>query len=395
LQTIDIMYLFDLTHTAHCEALTGVQRVSRSICHEFNKEGVSVGICYDPYFEEWRKLTPKEIAYLNTQREGAGLRRKSFWTWDQRLHGIKRKFFRTPNEFDFKKVQGIIVAEIFKHSITKQYTELFEKIKGPKIAIFHDLIALQLPEFAMKKTVCNLAQYAKDLLMFDGVVAISESSRQVLQDYWKFLGAKKQPHLTALPLGNDFFFRDFSATVSSSAFPLLICVGAWEGRKNHFNLLKAAEVLWKEGLQFELRLVGMLHETGAPAFKLFKELRDSGFPLAWEGTVTDDKLKWFYKKAYCTVYPSLKEGYGLPVIESLSFGAPCICSSEGALGEVSKGGGCLTCNTASIGELTAAIKKMLTDCSLRNALAKEAQQRRFRSWGQYVGELKKIIAEIS
>lgn len=389
------MYLFDLTHTAHCEALTGIQRASRSIYHEFKNQGPSIGICYDPYFEGWRKLTPKELAYLDTQREGVGLRRKSFWTWGQRLNGIKRKFFRTPEEIDFKKVQGLIVAEIFKHSVIKQYTELFEKIKGPKIAIFYDLIALQLPEFAVKKTVSNLAQYAKDLLMFDGVVAISESSRETLQDYWKFLGAKKQPHLRTLRLGNDFFSRDLSATNSRSAFPSLLCVGTWEGRKNHFNLLRAAEVLWKEGLQFELRLIGMLHETGAAAFKLFKELRDEGFPLEWEGTVTDDKLKWFYKKAYCTIYPSLKEGYGLPVIESLSFGVPCICSDEGALGEISKSGGCLTCNTADIVELTAAIKKMLTDSSLRDALAKEAQQRKFSSWEQYAEELKKIIAEVA
>ena len=62
-----------------------------------------------------------------------------------------------------------------------------------------------------------------------------------------------------------------------------------------------------------------------------------------------------------TVYPSLAEGFGLPIIES---GKPCICSNLGAIGEISTKGGCLTVDSPTPTNLTCSMAKLLKDDSL-------------------------------
>jgi glycosyltransferase involved in cell wall biosynthesis len=94
-----------------------------------------------------------------------------------------------------------------------------------------------------------------------------------------------------------------------------------------------------------------------------------------------------YERCDFTVYPSLMEGFGLPVMESLIRKRPCLCSSKGALGEVSKGGGCLSVEEPSPAELTQALRRLLTEPSLLKKLSNEAAQRQFRSWKHYADTL--------
>ena len=93
-----------------------------------------------------------------------------------------------------------------------------------------------------------------------------------------------------------------------------------------------------------------------------------------------------------TVYPSLFEGYGLPILESLIRGKPCICGSNGALGEVSKGGGCeILENQQDPNQIAHAIKLLITDSSYLENLKLEIKNREFGSWEGYTNSLLNFI----
>jgi glycosyltransferase involved in cell wall biosynthesis len=177
---------------------------------------------------------------------------------------------------------------------------------------------------------------------------------------------------------------------SSTDLPsnLILYVSSFHGRKNHLTLLRAAEKLWSEGLSFELRLIGK--NTGAPFNEIVREiwkLRMRGRPLHWLRHVNDETLLRAYRDCRLTVYPSLMEGFGLPIAESLAHGKPCICGGNGALGEIAHGGGCLIVDQTSEDALAAGIKKLLSDEETYARLSVEARARQFRTWTDYTEKL--------
>jgi glycosyltransferase involved in cell wall biosynthesis len=99
--------------------------------------------------------------------------------------------------------------------------------------------------------------------------------------------------------------------------------------------------------------------------------------------VGDEALEGAYRECAFTVYPSLAEGFGLPVAESLSRGRPCICSARGALGEIARGGGCLALEGVGAADISSAMDSLLGSPAELAALAKAARGRRFPSWADY------------
>jgi glycosyltransferase involved in cell wall biosynthesis len=83
----------------------------------------------------------------------------------------------------------------------------------------------------------------------------------------------------------------------------------------------------------------------------------------------------------------LMEGFGLPVLESMGYGKPCICSSRGALGESARGGGCVGLDKVDDPSLAAAMDSLLKSPDRLQALAQEAASRPRRYWDAYASDL--------
>jgi glycosyltransferase involved in cell wall biosynthesis len=399
----DAPILLDLTHTSHTRARTGIQRTARALWRELGALGRP--ICHDPFEKAWRPLEPWELA--NLADDSVGGARGADWPAAARWRGRLRRLLRRPSPAPFGVPPGeaccFLSAEIFSPSTAAALPSLLRSVRGPRAALFFDAIALQYPEFTPEKSVARYPAYLQELTMFDGVAANSEASRAALADYWKWLGIADAPPVAAItpapdPPGPDVQKARAGAEAGApakEAAPVVLCVGTIEGRKNQAALLEACESLWARGLRFELRLIGMPRpETGRAALEQIARLRRAGRPLRYDGAAGDSTREEAYAEAAFTVYPSLVEGFGLPVAESLSRGKPCICSGRGALGELARGGGCLEVDPPGPRELAAAIQSLLADPARLAALAAAARARRFKTWKEYSAEVADWIAAL-
>jgi len=366
-----------------------VQRVTRALRRELG--GRATAVCFDPFEGAWRALEGWEEENLAASGPGRG--RSARWPLAARLRGsLRRLRGRHPalgaaTDAEPGAPGGVIVPEIFSPSVAAALPGLFGASAGPRVALFHDAIALRMPELAPAATVARFPAYLRELLLFDGVAAVSEESRASLEQYWRWLGVRKSPALAAIPLGIDPAPAGAQGTPGPGV-PVVLCVGSIEARKNHLALLDACESLWARGLSFELRLIGLANrETGAAALERIAGLRAAGRPLAYDGAQEDEALEAAYARCAFTVYPSLAEGFGLPVAESLARGRPCLCRTLGALGEVSAGGGCAGIGAASPAEIAAAIARLLEAPAELAALATAARARRFETWEGYTSRL--------
>ncbi len=375
--------LLDVSHTSHTRARTGVQRVVRAIRRELPG---ATSICFDPYEGAWRPLEAWEKRNLDSSDSATG--RGAKWPLYAQLRGTVRRWRHRPIRLgDLDGSDGLIVPEIFSPEVAGALPLLFGVARGPRVALFHDAIALQFPEYTPRATVARFPGYLRELLAFDGIAANSAASRDVLVGYWRWLGVPSTPPVEVLPLGLDPATPGTAGEAKADPSTVL-CVGSIEGRKNHVALLEACEILWSRGLRFRLRLLGLANlETGAAALERMEQLRASGRPLSYDGPVGDSELDSAYRQCAFTVYPSLAEGFGLPVAESLARGKPCVCSSQGALGEIARGGGCVGLLGLDAAAIAEAVARLIEAPLELSTLATSARSRRFPTWPDYAGDL--------
>ncbi|MGD1030975.1 MAG: glycosyltransferase [Opitutaceae bacterium] len=382
--------LIDLTHTSHTRARTGVQRVARALVQTLGAGARP--ICHDPYLRAWRPLERWEAANIAALAPGA--RRGARWPLAARVRGTLRRLLSARLNRLVPVGGGAFLApEIFSPVVATALPGLFSSIPGPRGAIFHDAIALTHPELTPPGSVARAPGYLQDLAGFDGVAAVSQDSRDRLIEHWRRLGLHDLPPVAAIPLGIDP--PPPPPAMPAPALPVVLSVGTIEGRKNHLALLEACELLWARGMRFELRLIGLAQtQTGAGALRRIWELQRAGRPLVYLGAVGDAAREDAYAACEFTVYPSLAEGFGLPIAESVARGRPCICLGRGALGEISRGGGCLTVDSADAGAFASAIGLLLSDPGKRAALAAAAKMRPVRTWSDYSRDVAAWIGDL-
>jgi glycosyltransferase involved in cell wall biosynthesis len=102
--------------------------------------------------------------------------------------------------------------------------------------------------------------------------------------------------------------------------------------------------------------------------------------------VPEAELHAAYRACSFTVYPSIIEGFGMPVLESLHYGKPCVCSGLGALGESAHDGGCVPLATVDAASLAATLRRLLTQPAELAALAAAARARPLKTWPDYAAE---------
>jgi glycosyltransferase involved in cell wall biosynthesis len=382
------MIFLDVTGACKSPRSTGIQRITRCIFQELNGRASvmpiswnSVGNRYQLLGRRERALLEEPARFLTRARARPELRGEYF---PAELHRhIFRKSIRLQKQLRAGDV--FLLPDIFRDGRLKKLPILISRADVRSVAIFHDAAVLQL-SMLDSRAKAKFEKYILSLTRFDLVICVSEASREDLRQLWSELGAS--PTETVVEIWPIEPVVQSPNRALRDAQPLVLCVGSFERRKNHVTLLRAANAAWESGLEFELELIG--RSTGAFGRKVTAELRKlrrSARPVRWLKQVNDEVLQQAYQACRFTVYPSLMEGFGLPIAESLIHGKPCICGGNGALGEVARGGGCLVIDQTKSESLADAIKTLLADRELYSRLCDEARARKFRSWLDYTDKL--------
>jgi glycosyltransferase involved in cell wall biosynthesis len=262
--------------------------------------------------------------------------------------------------------------------------------------LFHDAIPVRWAQLygaqASQAARCH-ATYMAALAGYTRVFCNSHTTRQHLLEFFDQQGLasnrKELEHrIRPLPLAEDFGRErgPIPPRRSNGAALQLLCVSTLEPRKNHLGLFMALAWLHSHGLRhWHLQLVGW--EADGRIVGQLKRAQTAGLPIQWRGRTDDNTLELLYRQADLCVYPSLEEGFGLPVAESLWHRRPCLCSGTGALGERAAGGGCLTVNTADWRAIATGLERLMMEPDLRHRLSLEADRRRFRRWCEVAAEL--------
>lgn len=153
--------------------------------------------------------------------------------------------------------------------------------------------------------------------------------------------------------------------------PFFLFVGAADKRKNIENVIRA---LVRSGLPHKLVLAGRLGDSNVT--RLQECAVDAGAfdRLVLTGFVDDAQLSALYRRADALVFPSLAEGFGLPVVEAMREECPVITSSTGCLPEVAGDAGLLV-DPVDVGSIARAMRRVAEDESLRDDLRRRGKIR--------------------
>lgn len=299
-------------------------------------------------------------------------------TWDEGLRDFRKLERVKPAVGDW-----FLTAEVFAEDERPGFGDFIRSGRMRTAAIFHDAIPLKFPHTTWPQSVARHPGYLKFLASFDRVWAVSEASRTELTGFWRWQGLEKTPPVSVLALGADFngTARVTERLASAAATPRLLSVGILEPRKNQSLLLDVSEELWTEGLSFELHLVGRMNpHFGAPIVARIEALRGKFPGLRYHEAAGDDEVTRLYASARASVFPTLAEGCGLPLLESLWQGVPCVCSDLPVLRENADCGGCLPVAVNDRAAWKDALRRVLTDEALHGRLAGEATSRALPTW---------------
>jgi glycosyltransferase involved in cell wall biosynthesis len=286
---------------------------------------------------------------------------------------------------DVRPTDWLLTAELFSEEERPGLGEFVRARPCRLAAIFHDNIPLRLPHVTWPQSVERHPGYVKLLAGFDRIWAVSADSRDDLLGFWQWQGAAPAPRVDLLALGADFNRQPRTVTGAGEGAERrgLVSVGIIEPRKNQAFLLETCTGLWDEGLEFTLHIVGRVNpHFGKKIVKQIVALQKRYPALQFHEAADDELLRRIYAQARASVFPTLAEGCGLPLLESLWLGVPCVCSDLPVLRENAAGGGCLPAAVNDRAAWRAALRAVLTDDAVHARLVQAATTRPLPTWAQ-------------
>ncbi len=283
----------------------------------------------------------------------------------------------------------------------------------PTILTVYDFIPTLHPEYVSRR-VRLISRWATALALraADHVIAISQQTQEDLQETAKGLGSSfggvlqgRAKRVTVVPLAPDAGFQlQSSAAVEDvrQRYGLPISYALYLGRhKAHKNVLRLVEA-WRILMDHfkgdrnlpVLVMAGEQDPGTRPARRRAEEL-ELGEHARFLGLVPDEDLPGLYAGSRFFVFPSLQEGFGLPVLEAMACGTPACCSAIASLREVA-GEAALYFDPAQAGSIAGAVGALHSDPALRDDLrVRGLRQVSKFSWAQTAHQTLQIYRDLT
>jgi glycosyltransferase involved in cell wall biosynthesis len=368
----------DVDFSARHDVHTGIQRVVRSTMPHWAAEQDIVVAAWTPAHAALRTLSTDETARVLQWAEwrsgvqevtgGAGRVADDEWTlivpWDC----------------------VVVVPEVPHRAVCDRLAGLAELSGNRVVAIGYDCIPVVSADLVPANEPNRFVKYLTAVKFMRRVAGISVSATTEFAGFAQMLATQGLPGPDVIECALPSQTPDALPALTPADRPLVLCIGSFEPRKNQFALLYAAEKLWREGIDFEVRFIGG-GGVGRDFPKRVRRLAGRGYRVSISTAITDAELDAAYAAARFTVFTSTHEGYGLPVAESLSHGTPVITTDYGSTREIAAGGGAVLVDPRDDEALVAAMRTLLADDSRIGVLRSEIADRPSRGWDDYAREL--------
>lgn len=257
----------------------------------------------------------------------------------------------------------------------------------PFVATIHDVIYARHPDwFSLRDRLILKHGITSSLKRASAILTLSENSKR---DLTGLLGADAQKvHPIHLAADERFFIEPPHGAVNNLLTrrgiqqPYVLAVGSLHPRKNIQRLIEAFGLaIQQQDRGHHLVVAGKAHWRESDSFNTVRALGLEA-RVTFTGYVSDDELPLLYRGADAFVYPSLYEGFGIPVLEAMASRVPVICSRTSSLPEVA-GQAALLVDPSEPQAITRALMDLWSDKALAEKLrlAGKEQARRF-SWAQ-------------
>ncbi|MEM7346248.1 MAG: glycosyltransferase family 1 protein, partial [Chloroflexota bacterium] len=264
------------------------------------------------------------------------------------------------------------------------------------IVTIHDLSFVRLPETTMPGMSQHLNSWVpRSVHKADHIIAVSEATRQDLVELYQTPPEK----ISVIYHGVTPNFKPITSPEALAAVrkkyglgdtPFLLSVGTIQPRKNYQRLI---EVLAQIDQPIDLAIIG---GNGWSNEAVFNEVARQNLEnrVHFLGFVDDADLPTLYSAATLFIYPSLYEGFGMPLLEAMACGLPIISSNRSAMPEVVGAAGLLVDPYDTAGMVTA-ITKLLEDSSQRHYLAEAGKARVAEfTWGHMATQLQALYEKV-
>ena len=252
------------------------------------------------------------------------------------------------------------------------------RVRIPQIITIHDLAVYDIPEsfnrkfvFYLKFMIREACTKAHRIITFSEFIASRIRTR--------FPSVDRKIRIIPCSVGQEFFQKNPSAELRLArelALPeeFILIISTVEPRKNLLNLLKSYAIYRRRSNNpLPLIIVG---KDGFQAEKVHRRAmqKDCENSVRFLGYVHDSRIALLYNLATFSIYPSLYEGFGLPVVESMAAGCPVIASNCSSIPEVC-GESAYLIDPHSIESVSEAMIQMSDDQDLRDLYVRKANER--------------------
>lgn len=310
----------DISELHRRDSRTGIQRVVRSVVKcllELSVDTHIISLVYatenEPYRHAWR------FSQMLTE--------------DAEVSGINIE-----DDVIDPRSGDIFLGLDFQDQIVVAHEPYFERLRRHGIRVcfvVYDLLPIALTGIFSRDVRANYEKWLNVVAKQDAAICISQATANELRDWykcragvdgktlqinWFHLGGDVENSNPTRGLPNDF--KDQLRRMTEN--PCFLMVGTIEPRKSHSQVLDAFEILWAQGNNFHLLLVG---REGWMVDELVSRLRNHPLlekQLFWIENASDECLDQIYTVSSCLIAASIGEGFGLPLIEAAKYKLPLL-----------------------------------------------------------------------
>ncbi|NOR54970.1 MAG: glycosyltransferase [Sulfurovum sp.] len=326
--------LIDISELVNQDSKTGIQRVVRSILKELLTNpplGYKVEAVFGTPENEGYYYAKKFLSNFFTPQENQD---------SLSLNGQCTKTVEPPiseEPIQFNKGDIFLGLDLQHHVVLKQ-APFYQKMREKKVKVYfiiYDLLPVLMPH-VFHESVENLHhEWLSILAQNDGVICISKAVADEFkiwlkkhkneyyascQVQWFHLGADVDASVPTLGIPDD----GNSVIKILSSSPTFLMVGTVEPRKGQEQTLASFELLWEQGLNINLVIVGKQGWDVEVLIEKITNHPELGKRLFWLNGISDEYLETVYKVSTCLIAASEGEGFGLPLIEAAQHKLPII-----------------------------------------------------------------------